>query len=98
MRVEVWHRRCPRHVGGVFLMKELPGRYRDFRRQFPAISGAYDDLGRMIAETSPLDEKQTQLIKLGMAVASGQGGEAHAHARRALEAGDRPEGMRQGAR
>jgi len=76
-------------------MKELPGRYRDFRRQFPAISAAYDELGRMIAETGPLDEKQSQLIKLGMAVASGQEGAVHSHARRALEAGAKPAEIRQ---
>ncbi len=76
-------------------MKELPGRYRDFRRQFPAISEAYDDLGRMLAEAGPLDEKHIQLIKLGMAVASGQEGAVHSHARRALEAGAKPEEVRQ---
>ena len=75
-------------------MKELPGRYRDFRRKFPAISKTYDDLGRMIA-AGPLDEKQTQLVKLGMAVASGQEGAVHSHARRALEAGAKPEEIRQ---
>lgn len=76
-------------------MKELPGRYRDFRREFPAISRAYDDLGRMTAEAGPLDEKLTQLIKLGMAVATAQEGAVHSHARRALEAGSKPEEIRQ---
>ncbi len=76
-------------------MKELPGRYRDFRRQFPAISGAYDDLGRIIAEAGPLEEKHSQLIKLAMAVASGQEGAVHSHARRALDAGAKPEEIRQ---
>jgi len=76
-------------------MKELPGRYRDFRRQFPAISKAYDDLGSMLAEAGPLDEKHAQLIKLGMAVASGQEGAVHSHARRAIEAGAKAEEVRQ---
>lgn len=76
-------------------MKELPGRYRDFRRQFPAISETYDNLGRMLAEAGPLDEKQIQLIKLGMAVASGQEGAVHSHTRRALDAGAKPEEVRQ---
>jgi 4-carboxymuconolactone decarboxylase len=78
-------------------MKELPGRYRQFRKQFPAISEAYDDLGRTLAEAGPLDEKQIQLIKLAMAVASGQEGAVHSHARRALEAGATPEGIRHAA-
>lgn len=76
-------------------MEELPGRYRQFRQQFSAISGAYDKLGSLLAEAGPLDEKQIQLIKLGMAVASGQEGSVHSHARRALEAGAKPEEIRQ---
>ena len=49
----------------------------------------------MLAEAGPLDEKQVQLVKLGMAVASAQEGAVHSHARRALEAGARPEEVRQ---
>lgn len=75
-------------------MKELPGRYRQFKKQFPAVSKAYDDLGRVIAEGGPLDEEQIQLIKLAMALASGQEGAVHSHARRALEAGAAPEAIR----
>ena len=76
-------------------MKELPGRYRQFRSEFPEISQAYDDLGRMLAQAGPLDEKRVQLIKLAMAVASGQEGAVHSHARRALEAGAAEEEIRQ---
>lgn len=76
-------------------MKELPGRYRLFRTEFPRISRAYDDLGRMLAEAGPLDEKWVQLVKLAMAVASGQEGAVHSHARRALEAGAAKDEIRQ---
>jgi AhpD family alkylhydroperoxidase len=68
-------------------MAKLPGRYEDFRDEFPAIARAYDDLGNLTAEAGPLDEKTVQLVKLGMALASGQEGAVHSHARRALQAG-----------
>ena len=76
-------------------MKGLPGRYQQFKQQFPEISRAYDDIGRLTAEAGPLDEKLVQLIKLGMAVASAQEGAVHSHARRASEAGATREEIRQ---
>ena len=76
-------------------MKKLPGRYQQFKQQFPKISRAYDEIGRLTAESGPLDEKLVQLIKLGMAVASAQEGAVHSHARRALEAGAKREEVRQ---
>ena len=76
-------------------MKELPGRYQQFKQQFPKISRAYDDIGRLTAKSGPLNEKLVQLIKLGMAVASGQEGAVHSHARRASEAGATREEIRQ---
>jgi 4-carboxymuconolactone decarboxylase len=68
-------------------MAQLPGRYREFRKQFPDIARAYDDIGRATAEAGPLDEKTAQLVRLGMALAAGLEGAVHSHARRALEAG-----------
>jgi len=68
-------------------MATLPGRYQQFRRQFPAISNAYDEVSRLTSDAGPLDEKTAQLVKLGMAVSSGQEGAVHSHTRRALEAG-----------
>ncbi len=76
-------------------MKKLPGRYQQFKQQFPKISRAYDDIGRFTAECGPLNEKVVQLIKLGMAVASGQEGAVHSHTRRASEAGATREEIRQ---
>ena len=76
-------------------MKGLPGRYQQFRQQFPKISQAYDDIGRLTAEAGPLDEKLIQLIKLGIAIASAQEGAVHSHARRAFEAGATREEIRQ---
>ncbi len=68
-------------------MPQLPRRYQQFRERYAAISSAYDEVSRLITEAGPLDEKSVQLVRLGMAVASGQEGAVHSHARRALEAG-----------
>ncbi len=75
-------------------MPKLPERYQQFRERYAAISAAYDEVSRLTTEAGPLDEKSVQLVRLGMAVASGQEGAAHSHARRALEAGATREEVR----
>ncbi len=67
-------------------MAKLPGHYAKFRREFPAIASAYDEISERTATAGPLDEKTVQLVKLGMALGSAQEGAVHSHARRALEA------------
>lgn len=42
------------------------------------------------AEAGPLSEKVAQLVRLAMAIGSGQEGAVHSHTRRALEAGATP--------
>ncbi len=76
-------------------MAKLPGRYVEFRREFPAISDAYDEISRQTGGAGPLNEKTIQLVRLGMAIASGQEGAVHSHTRRALEAGATREEIRQ---
>jgi 4-carboxymuconolactone decarboxylase len=76
-------------------MKELPGRYQQYKQEFPKISQAYDAIGLLTGKAGPLDEKLVQLIKLGMAVASSQEGAVHSHTRRASEAGATREEIRQ---
>ncbi|GIW39828.1 MAG: hypothetical protein KatS3mg076_0405 [Candidatus Binatia bacterium] len=68
-------------------MPILPGRYRDFRREFPEVAEAYDRTVEATAEAGPFDEKTVQLLKLAMAIAAGLEGAAHSHVRRSLEAG-----------
>lgn len=72
----------------------LPRHYEQFRRQFPEITRAYDEVSRLTSEAGPLDEKSVQLVRLGMAIASGQEGAVHSHARRALEVGATNEEVR----
>ncbi len=51
-------------------MKEVPGLYADFRAQFPEILEKNEELGRMVHEQGPLDEKTRSLVKIGIAAAS----------------------------
>ena len=75
-------------------MAKLPGRYSQFRKEFPAISRAYDEISTLTAQAGPLSEKVVQLVRLAMAIGSGQEGAVHSHTRRALEAGAKPEEVR----
>lgn len=68
-------------------MPKLPGHYDRFRREFPEICRAYEEVSEATAAAGPLDPKAAQLVKLAMAIAAGQEGAVHSHARRALEAG-----------
>jgi len=45
-------------------MKEVPGLYADFRAQFPEILEKNEELGRMVHEQGPLDEKTRSLVKI----------------------------------
>lgn len=75
-------------------MSKLPGRYSQFREEFPAISRAYDEISTATAQGGPLDEKTVQLVRLAMAIGSGQEGAVHSHTRRALESRATPDEIR----
>ena len=73
-------------------MARLPKPYEDFRRKYPDIWRAYDQLGALIQDTGPLSKKDRELSKLALAIGAGMEGAVHSHTRRALEAGaDRAE-------
>jgi len=75
-------------------MPKLPGRYSQFRKEFPAITRAYDEISTATGKAGPLSEKMVQLVRLAMAIGSGQEGAVHSHTRRALEAGATPDEVR----
>jgi AhpD family alkylhydroperoxidase len=52
---------------------------------------AVEELGKVIRQEGPLDEKTAHLIQLGAAATLRSEGAVHSHVRRALEAGARPE-------
>jgi 4-carboxymuconolactone decarboxylase len=67
--------------------KKLPGAYREFAAAYPRITRAYEELGDATLSEGPLDRKTAELVKIGIAVGARIEGAAHAHVRRALEAG-----------
>ena len=68
-------------------MPYLPEVYKDFKKQFPKVAAAYDELGDSCNKQGPLDKKCQRLIKLGIAIGINSEGGVRSHARRALEEG-----------
>jgi alkylhydroperoxidase/carboxymuconolactone decarboxylase family protein YurZ len=68
-------------------MTYLPDVYQEFKRQFPGIAKAYDELAVKCHNWGPLDEKTRRLIKLAVAMGLNSEGGVRSHARRALEEG-----------
>ncbi len=68
-------------------MSALPKPYQQFRKDHPDVYQAYENLGATTAESGPLDTKTRELIKLGMAAASGSESAVQSHTHRALDAG-----------
>ena len=65
----------------------LPKAYENFKKAYPKIWQAYDRLGAAVHDSGPLDKKNRELLKLGMAIGARLEGAVHSHTRRALEAG-----------
>ena len=65
-----------------------------FMEEYPAVGSAYRDMSDAVAEAGPLDAKTRELIKIGIAIGSGQEGATHSHVRKALDAGATPEELK----
>jgi alkylhydroperoxidase/carboxymuconolactone decarboxylase family protein YurZ len=75
-------------------MVYLPDVYKEFKRQYPEVAKAYDELALKCHRWGPLDEKTRRLIKLGIAIGLHSEGGVRSHARRALAAGSSPDELR----
>ncbi len=64
----------------------LPEIYSRFRDQFPELSESLEALAQS-ANTGPLDERTSRLVKLGISIGAMAEGAVRSNARRALEAG-----------
>lgn len=72
----------------------IPKRFRQFTEQYPAVAKAYEQLGDAVHAAGPLDEKTRALVKLAISTGARLEGAVHAHARKALAAGVKPEELR----
>jgi AhpD family alkylhydroperoxidase len=76
---------------------EPPRNYQKFKRTFPAVMEAYEELGKACHNSGPLGPKVRELVKIGIAVGAGLESGTHAHVRLARDAGASPEEIRQAA-
>jgi 4-carboxymuconolactone decarboxylase len=78
-------------------MAKLPTPYATFAKKYEMVWKAYDELGAAAHGVGPLSPEIRELVKIGMAIGARMEGAVHAHTRRALEAGVRPEEIRHAA-
>ena len=71
--------------------KNLPKWHQSIKVKHEKYINSLDELGKVIKQEGPLDEKTAHLIQLAAAAAIRSEGVVHSHARRALEAGAKPE-------
>jgi AhpD family alkylhydroperoxidase len=70
---------------------KLPSQYVSIQERFKPYYEALSSLGKAARESGPLDEKTGHLVQLAAAAAAKSEGAVHSHARRAVEAGAKPE-------
>jgi alkylhydroperoxidase/carboxymuconolactone decarboxylase family protein YurZ len=68
----------------------LPEIYEQFRRDFPQVADAYDELSGTIHDAGPLDARTRRLVKLSVAVGASAEGAVRSHVRKALDEGVTP--------
>jgi len=68
-----------------------PNWYVTLERKHPKFINAVQELGRVVRQEGPLDEKTTHLVQLAAAATLRSEGAVHSHAKRAVEAGAKPE-------
>ena len=68
-------------------MSQLPKRFEKLHNYYPEVAIAYEELGKAVHTSGPLDEKTRALIKLAISTGAGLEGAVHSHTRKALELG-----------
>jgi len=76
-------------------MSQPPKRFQKFQKEYGKVAEAYERLGAAVHEAGPLDEKTRALVKLAISTGARLEGAVHAHVRKALEIGVRPEELKQ---
>jgi len=75
-------------------MKGYPAQYTMLRKRYKGVIKSVDNLGKATKAAGPLNKKTAELIQLAAAAAIRSEGSVHSHARRALEAGAKPDEIR----
>lgn len=66
-------------------MSQLPKRFEKLHQDYPEVAKAYEDLGKAVHTSGPIDEKTRALIKLAISTGAGLEGAVHSHTRKAIE-------------
>ena len=74
-----------------------PPHYCQFKKLFPAVVEAYEQLGKACHWNGPLSPKERELVKIGIAIGAGLESATRAHVRLALGEGATPEEIRHAA-
>lgn len=75
-------------------MPKLPAQYQNMQKRYKGLMKALENLGKATRAAGPLTTKTSHLIQLGAAAAVRSEGSVHSHARRAIEAGAKPDEIR----
>ena len=67
--------------------KKLPRRFTQFTQHHPDVAAAYEQLGKAVHADGPLSARERALVKFALSAGARLEGGAHAHVRKALEAG-----------
>jgi alkylhydroperoxidase/carboxymuconolactone decarboxylase family protein YurZ len=65
----------------------LPKPVEEFRKSYPEVWKAFEQLGQQCHQAGPLDEKSRRLVKLALSVGAGLEGGTHSAVRNALKTG-----------
>jgi 4-carboxymuconolactone decarboxylase len=71
--------------------KHIPKWYASLEKKYPKFIDAVQELGKAVRQEGPLDKKTAHLVQLAAATALRSEGAVHSHAKRAVEAGAKPE-------
>jgi 4-carboxymuconolactone decarboxylase len=72
-------------------MNDYPEHYNWITSKFGKVITAHQELGRILHDAGPLNEKTGHLVQLAAAAAVRSEGAVHSHVKRALAAGASPE-------
>ena len=71
--------------------EKLPKWYVTLERKHPKFINSVQELGKVVRQEGPLDEKTIHLVQLAAAATLRSEGAVHSHAKRAVKAGAKPE-------
>lgn len=71
--------------------EKIPKWYAELSKKHGKFVDAVEELGKVVRQEGPLDEKTAHLIQLAAATTQRSEGAVHSHVRRALKAGAKPE-------